>query len=187
MEINSLKRAYSSQMQKLETRRKTLRNALQAQDGGIPQAFDRVELSAELKQINTECDWLHKLMEDITATEAAIQNSETSGKQFEALTKQAKMLSKMLEIYRRIASGGRVPPQDENALMNYSQELYLAAKMEAAVKKQKDRKEYDSVLEEEESSDSKEGANHGESVEGTVTQSESVDIGTTEGSVNVEA
>lgn len=84
--------------------------------------------------------------------ETAIQNSETSRQQAKAMEKAAKMMSKMMEIYRRIASGGRVPPEDENALMNYSKELYMAAKAAAMMQKDKERKKYDTLLDEEDQS-----------------------------------
>ena len=54
----------------------------------------------------------------------------------------------MLEIYRRIASGGQVPPEDEQRLMEYSHELYMAAKTAAML--QEGGEKYDSLLEDEE-------------------------------------
>ena len=55
----------------------------------------------------------------------------------------------MLEVYRRIASGGQVPPEDEQRLMEYNHELYMAAKT-AAMLQEGDGEKYDSLFEDEE-------------------------------------
>ena len=55
----------------------------------------------------------------------------------------------MLEIYHRIASGGQVPPEDEQRLMEYNHELYMAAKT-AAMLQEGDGEKYDSLFEDEE-------------------------------------
>ena len=52
-------------------------------------------------------------------------------------------------IYHRIASGGQVPPEDEQRLMEYNHELYMAAKT-AAMLQEGDGEKYDSLFEDEE-------------------------------------
>lgn len=152
MKISEAKAAYSSRMQTLWSQKRSLTEALKEQEkSGMP-SFDRVELSKELKKVEAEYKETQKVMEGIMATESAIHNSEVSRQQAQAMEKSAKTMAKMMEIYRRIASGGRVPPEDENALMLYSKELYMAAKM-AAMMKEKDNKKYDSVLDEEDKAD----------------------------------
>lgn len=151
MNIKDTKAACSAQMNILWARRQALAKTLQ--QGEEPSAaggFDRVEITRELDLLDAQYKAAREGMEQIMAVENGIHNAEVSKQQFETLNKLAKMMPKMLEIYRRIASGGRVPPKDENALMNYSKELYLAAKMAAMMKKDKDKKEYDSILEDEE-------------------------------------
>ena len=151
MKISEAKAAYSSQMQTLWAQKRALTEALKEQEkSGIP-SFDRVELSKELKKVDAEYKKAQSVVEGIMATEAAVHNSEVSRQQIEAMEKSAKKMAKMMEIYRRIASGGRVPPEDENALMLYSKELYMAAKMAAMIKKDKDNKKYDTLLDEEDS------------------------------------
>lgn len=83
--------------------------------------------------------------------EAAEHNAQAAKQQAKVAAEQAKAQAKALEIYRRIASGGRVPPQDEKFLQNFSPELYLAAKMAALMAKE--HKDYDSVLEGEDASE----------------------------------
>ncbi|MFR4781922.1 MAG: hypothetical protein ACLUAR_02850 [Pilosibacter sp.] len=53
------------------------------------------------------------VMESIIERETAIHNAEVAKQQGNALSKAAEEMGKMLEIYHRIASGGQVPPEDE--------------------------------------------------------------------------
>ncbi len=54
-----------------------------------------------------------------------------------------------MELFRRISNGDKVPPADEQKLLEFSQELYMAAKNMAAMKKEQG-KEYDSLWGDEE-------------------------------------
>ena len=89
----------------------------------------------------------------------AIQNANAAQQQGEAMGDAMDNQAKVLEIARRIAKGGKVPPKDEQALMEYSVELYQMAKQAAMMAKE--RKEYDALIEEEskkaEQNDSDEG------------------------------
>ena len=55
----------------------------------------------------------------------------------------------LIHIYHRIASGGQAPPEDEQRLMEYNHELYMAAKT-AAMLQEGDGEKYDSLFEDEE-------------------------------------
>ena len=88
-------------------------------------------------------------MESIIERETAIHNAEVAKQQGNALSKAAEEMGKMLEIYRRIASGGQVPPENEQRLMEYNHELYMAAKT-AAMLQEGDGEKYDSLFEDEE-------------------------------------
>lgn len=151
MKIGDAKAAWSAQIETLWAQKRTLAKLMKEQEEGGAGKFDRVELSKELARVDASYEEARKTMEGIIATETAIQNSEVYKQQSDALEKQADQMGKMMEIYRRIAKGGRVPPKDENALLNYSKELYMAAKMAAMMlrEKDKDKKKYDSLLDEE--------------------------------------
>lgn len=78
----------------------------------------------------------------------AEQNAKAAGRQTKALENEARVMKQAMEIARRIAKGGRVPPEDEQFLMRYSQEMYMSAKMRALTAKKHEK--HDSVLEDEE-------------------------------------
>lgn len=81
------------------------------------------------------------------ARKAAEENARAARQQTEALEKEGKSMRQAMEIARRIAKGGHVPPQDEKFLMEYSQEMYMAAKMQGMLAEE--HKKEDSVLDEE--------------------------------------
>lgn len=76
------------------------------------------------------------------------EEAENAREQAEAIKETMEYLLKMLEIARRISSGGRVPGSDEQKLMEFSLELYTVAKNLAI--QAKEHKEYDSLFEDEE-------------------------------------
>ena len=73
------------------------------------------------------------------------EQSESSKK----AAKSAKDTAKILEIARRIASGAKVPKTDEQKLMEYNFQLYLSAKETAMLNQEKEKKEYDKLVKDE--------------------------------------
>ena len=84
----------------------------------------------------------------LIARQTAEANARAAKQQTEAAAEQWKKMAQALEIARRISKGGRVPPQDEQFLLEFSQEMYMAAKMAAMAAKE--HEDEDSVLEDEE-------------------------------------
>jgi len=74
---------------------------------------------------------------------------EVAKQQGEAMEEYAVDLAKIMEVARRIMKGGIVPPTDEQKLMEYSMELYQAAKNIGALVK-KEKEEYESLWEDDE-------------------------------------
>ena len=73
------------------------------------------------------------------------QMAEQNRKANEKQNEEGDELSKIMTIFRRIANGDIVPASDEKKLMEYNQEMYMAAKNIASMKENKDPEEYDSV------------------------------------------
>lgn len=81
------------------------------------------------------------------------QNMESVKQQEKAAKDSANELGKILTIFRRILNGDRVPQKDEKKLIDYSPEMYQAAKAVAAMSDNKKPKDYKSVDEEDESNE----------------------------------
>jgi len=150
VKIEDARKAYSAQLDVLRSQKQTLTKLLKdSENNSGVRNFDRVEISRELAVVDAQYEATQGVMEDIMARKMAIHNAEAAKQQGEVLAEAADEMAKMMEIYRRIASGGEVPQKDEQRLMEYSKELYMAAKA-AAMVKQGEGEKYDSVFEDEE-------------------------------------
>lgn len=91
-------------------------------------SFDRVELSKALSAVEEEYKETQSIAEELSALNANIQNAEIARQQSEAAAEAAEEILKILEVFRRISKGDQVPAIDEKKLMEYSYEMYMAAK-----------------------------------------------------------
>lgn len=91
-------------------------------------------------------DYLSKLSEE----HCARWNMAVAEQQGDALEEYAKDLGKMMEVARRIMKGAIVPASDEKKLMEFSTELYQAAKNIGAMVQNQKKEEYDTLWGEEE-------------------------------------
>lgn len=152
MKIRDAKQVYSDQLHVLWDKKQSLTRLLKEPEnsGQTISSVDRVELTRELSEVDAQYKAAQSAMEGILTKESLIHNSEVAKQQGEAIANWGKELSKIMEVYRRIASGAKVPPKDEKKLMDFSYKLYMAAK--AAAMSQKSDEEYDSLWEDEEES-----------------------------------
>lgn len=77
-------------------------------------------------------------------------NALTAKQQGEAMEEYNEDLMKIMEVARRLMKGAVVPPTDEKKLMEYSMELYQAAKNIGSMAKQREKEEYESLWKDEE-------------------------------------
>jgi len=77
-------------------------------------------------------------------------NALVAKQQGEAMEEYNQDLMKVMEVARRLMKGAIVPPTDEKKLMEYSMELYQAAKNIGSMVKQREKEEYDSLWKDEE-------------------------------------
>lgn len=108
-------------------------------------------------------DYLNKLSEKY----CALWNAEVSRQQADAMEEYTEDMGKVMEVARRIMKGAIVPASDEKKLMEFSFELYQAAKNIGSLARQKEKEEYDSLWgeeEEKEYDDPREVAEGGEAV-----------------------
>lgn len=149
MKIREALQAYNAQLDTLREQRKTLSSILKKQETGLEPEVDRVEITKELEQLDAQYEAVFEGREAIHEMSANIFNAEAAKQQAEAAAKYGEEISKIMEVYRRIASGAKVPAEDEKKLMDYSYELYSAAKTAALMAQQNDE-EYDSLWGDEE-------------------------------------
>lgn len=117
-----------------------------------------LELSDEVRNaIKAADEQRFKDAENLNEYNTAVHNMHVAEQQGDAIKGELETQARALEIARRISKGGRVPIQDEQLLMEYSDELYKMAKQAAMMAKE--HEEYESLIEEEESKeyDVKEG------------------------------
>lgn len=142
-------RAYREQQTALAKQKQELEKKMNAVEDGknlYANEAATLELTIEaVKEKQTEYrDYMDKLLEQWSAT----ANMVSAKQQGEAMEEYVEDLAKIMEVARRIMKGGIVPPSDEKKLMDYSMEMYQAAKNMGALAKERD--EYDSLWEEEE-------------------------------------
>ncbi len=124
-------------------------------------------------------EYMNKLMEQWTAA----ANLESAKQQGDAMEEYAVDMAKIMEVARRIMKGGIVPPSDEKKLMEYSMEMYQAAKNIGAMAREKE--EYDSLWEEEEEKEYADPAEVADNTEAPANAPDVVDVAGTIASVGV--
>lgn len=136
--------ALSKQKQELEEKMNTVK------DGKKIYANEAAILELTIKAVDEKQkeykDYMNKLLEQWSAT----ANMVSAQQQGEVMEEYSEDLGKIMEVARRLMKGGVVPSNDERKLMEYSMELYQAAKNIGAMAKQKEKEKYDSLWEDEE-------------------------------------
>ena len=158
MKIDEARKLYSSQIKSYHDQQKVLskqKKELEHKINVTPNgknvyANEAAVLELTMKALDekqTEYkDYMEKLLEQWSAT----ANMVSSKQQGEAMKEYGEDLGKIMEVARRIMKGDIVPGSDEKKLMEHSMELYQAAKNIGAMVRQKERKEHDSLWEDEE-------------------------------------
>ena len=158
MKISETRRLYSMQIKSyreqqaaLFKQKQELENKMNSvKDGKTIYANEAAILELTMKAVDEKkteyMNYMEKLLEQWTLTADMISAKQ----QGEAMEEYVEDLGKIMEVARRLMKGGVVPASDEKKLMEYSMELYQAAKNIGAMVRQKEKEEYDSLWEEEE-------------------------------------
>ena len=136
--------ALSKQKQELEDKMNSVENgkSIYANEAAI---LELTMKAVDEKKTEYE-DYMSKLLTQWSAT----ANMVSAEQQSDAMEEYVENIGKIMEVARRLMKGGVVPATDERKLMEYSMELYQAAKNMGAMAKQKEKEEYDSLWGEEE-------------------------------------
>ena len=179
-------KAYNEQHIALSNQKKALEEKMKyAENGKLIYANEAAILELTIKAVGekqTEYqNYMNKLMTQWNAT----TNMLVAEQQGEAMEEYVEDLGKIIEVARRLMKGGVVPATDEKKLMEYSMEMYQAAKNMGALAKQKEREEYDSLWEEEEEKTYEDPMEVADNTEAFANGPEIVDVADTIASVNV--
>lgn len=132
-EYQNQKRSLSKQKKELEEKIKLTEN------GKEVYADEAVSLELSYEAVSKKYDEYHNYMEQLMEMHSAYANLESTKQQTEAMAEEAQDLAKIMEVARRIAKGAKVPGKDEQKLMEYSMEMYQAAKSMAMMNEQKEK------------------------------------------------
>ena len=143
-------KAYHEQHTALFKQKKELEEKMKNEENGsIIYANEAATLELSIKAVEEQKSQYQEYMDKLTQQWNAVANMEVAKQQGEAMEEYAVDLGKIMEVARRIMKGGIVPPTDEKKLMEYSMELYQAAKNIGALVK-KEKEEYESLWEDDE-------------------------------------
>ena len=107
-----------------------------------------LQLSIEATQ--EKFDENQKVLDSLAEQHAAIWNAEVSKQQADAMQDMGIEMSKIMTVARRMSNGDEVPYTDEKKLLEFSNELYQAAKSAQMIHQMEEHEKYDSLWGEEE-------------------------------------
>ena len=147
MTIGDARQAYAARIKALNEQRKTLYEQKKALEEGKLEMTDE-EISAlgkAIGRVEANCDDASKIMEALNTKRMFLQNAESTKRSGEAAAKTASDYSKCLMVARRIARGDKVPPKDEQKLLEFSSVMYMTAKNMAAIAQNDKAKKHKSL------------------------------------------
>lgn len=162
MKVGEAQKLYRAQRATIIDRRRKLVKKKEEVDNKFKTTFDlekkeiyaneAATLELSINALNEKFDENQEVLDRLTNQYVSVFNAEVSKQQKDAMEDAAMEMSRIMETARRIGKGARVPASDEKKVMEYSMELYLAAKNLAMLNKmnQKKKEKYDSLWGDEE-------------------------------------
>ncbi len=142
---------YREQQVTLLRQKRELENKMNVvPDGKTVYANEAAVLELTIKAVDDKQTAYQEYMDKLLEQWAATANMVSAEQQGDAMEAYVKDMGKIMEVARRLMKGAIVPAEDEKKLMEFSMELYQAAKNMGAMAKQKEREEYDSLWGDEE-------------------------------------
>lgn len=143
-------KAYQEQKSALSKRLKTVQSRMEtAQNSADKELFgkDAAILELSIKELNDKQKEYQDYLSELTDQYCAYWNATVAEQQADAYKEYGEEMGKIMEVARRIMKGATVPQSDEKKLMDFSYELYQAAKtVGEMVKRQKEKdEEYDTL------------------------------------------
>lgn len=157
MKIGEAQKLYRTQRATLlEQKRKLLKKKEDLEkktvitpDGKEIYANEAATLELTIDAVTQRFDENQAVLDRLAEEHALVWNAEVARQQGDAAQEYGEDMAKLMEVARRIGKGAVVPASDEKKLMDYSMEVYLAAKNLAMLNKQSKREKYKSLWEDE--------------------------------------
>lgn len=158
MKIGEARKTYNVQLKAYNEQKCNLGRKKQELDEKIKHTKNGAEiykneaatLELQYNAVSEKYNEYHSYMDKLLEQWSAELNKVAGEQQAEAMEDAAQEMQKIMIIARRIMHGDKVPPQDEKKLMEFDDKLYQMAKSAGAMAKYRDRKEYDSLWDDEE-------------------------------------
>ena len=148
---NTQIRAYQEQKVALSKQKKELESKMNSvPDGKTVYANEAAVLELTIKAVDEKQTEYQDYMDKLLAQWNAKANMVSAEQQGDAMEEYVENIGKIMEVARRLMKGAIVPAKDEQKLMEYSMEMYQAAKNMGMLAKQKEKEEYDSLWDEDE-------------------------------------
>ncbi len=178
-------KAYHEQQLALAKKKQELEHKMNTvPDGKNVYANEAATLELTIEAVNEKQDEYKSYMEKLLEQWSATANMVSAEQQGDAMKEYAEDMGKIMEVARRLMKGGIVPASDEKKLMEFSMEMYQAAKNIGAMAKEKE--EYDSLWEDEEKKEYEDPIEVADNTEAFAEGPEIVDVADTMASVASE-
>lgn len=182
IQYNQQIKSYREQQVLLQQQKKELEQKIKTTpDGKKVFANEAATLELTIEAVNEKQDEYRAYMDKLMEQWAATANMVSAEQQGDAMEEYAEDMAKIMEVARRIMKGGIVPASDEKKLMEFSMEMYQAAKNIGAMAKEKE--EYDTLWEEEEEKEYEDPNEVADNTEAFAEGPEIVDVAETMASV----
>lgn len=182
IQYNQQIKSYREQQVLLQQQKKELEQKINTTpDGKKVFANEAATLELTIEAVNEKQDEYRAYMDKLMEQWAATANMVSAEQQGDAMEEYAEDMAKIMEVARRIMKGGIVPASDEKKLMEFSMEMYQAAKNIGAMAKEKE--EYDTLWEEEEEKEYEDPNEVADNTEAFAEGPEIVDVAETMASV----
>ena len=143
-------KAYQEQKSALSKQLKTVQSRMESTQNEEDKALfgkDAAVLELSIKELDDKQKEYQDYLDDLADQYCAYWNATVAEQQADAAKEYGEEMGKIMEVARRIMKGATVPQSDEKKLMDFSYELYQAAKtVGEMVKRQKEKdEEYDTL------------------------------------------
>ena len=143
-------RSYHEQKFKLAKQRQELDEKIKTtENGSVIYANEAATLELVYNAVEEKQNEYQEYMDQLMGQWNAKFNEVASKQQADAAKEYGEEMGKLITVARRIMHGDIVPQSDEKKLMEFDRDLYQMAKNIGMLAKMKDKKEYDSLWDEE--------------------------------------